>query len=790
MKLSLNLLNQFFEKKLDGTIISQALNENGLEVEEVVELQHRFSNVVTAEIVKIERHENADRLLVVECKVGNKTVAPVVCGAKNFVVGDKVALALPGAQIAQNIHSEQHEPFVLEKTKIRGVESQGMLCAAFELGLEDLPGEGIMILDKNTKTGDKLEDIFPVDVRIDVSIPANRPDLHSHYGVARELSAILSLELTDLENNFSKLPLKITENPEISPTTAVLSFYNLKIEGISVQESNAFTKSILRTLQIKPVNNLVDATNLISAMIGQPLHAFDADKIAGRIKIRKARQGEQIVAINHKTYILSQDDLVLADNEKPLDIAGVMGGADTEISEHTKNIYLTSCRFDPISIRRTSKRLQIKTDASTIFEKGISPKVTKMGFIACAQEILKISGGICSELEAAEATGKVKEKKVSFKVGQVNSIIGAEYSESQVKQFLEPYGIKVGGSKTLTAISPWWRSDINTSADIAEEVLKVAGYNSVKPEALSVPLRPELEDRFPSFVRNTKTWWAKAGYFEVQTYSFVSAMDLEILGKEVGKQPIEIKNPQNNELRFMRKGLLPSVLKIAGKNAKLANPIKIFEFGKIYKDFENENWELAILQINKKIPAQKIILEMKAELFAFLSSIGINGYSLNQISEIQADCEKNGTTFGNLQVVPKSITQKYSLDSEAVFLKLSSDYLFKNKKPVVFSPYSIFPTTTRDISIIAKKSVTWQQIEKIIKDGSNLITSVEMFEAWYKPGNEASQKYHEKLDSEGKRNYGFRLGFNGLNKTLTEQEIAGIIDKIVVKLNKDLGIEI
>ena len=490
----------------------------------------KFSGVFTAVVTSVEKHPNADRLRVVSLTVGKKEISPVVCGAWNFDVGDVVALALPGANIPHDIHSSAHESFILGKAKIRGIESQGMVCSGFELGLSPEPETSpeILVLRNGTPHGEDFAKFSSQThgAVLEVSLPPNRPDLGSHLGTAREVSAALGFKTTPLFHKLIATP-KLPKPPKkvatplsvkIEDKAACRTYIGARVK-VKVQPSPKAVQDKLASIGLRPISNVVDITNLAMYEIGQPLHAFDAAHVHGGIVVRSAKAGESITTIDHKSRELKPGMLVIADAQAPLAVAGIIGSVtSSEVTDATTEIILESANFDPASIHKTSRALGLRTDGSGFWEKGLKPEQAVAGMVL-ALEYLRKSLADAEILDiSVNGTLATPTKFVPFTTEKINALLGSSYSPAHVKKILTAFGFTVGGSTGKSkATLPYFRQDVESYADLAEEVLKVTGMNEMPKSPLAVERHAVAVNAEEPFER-VKNYLCNLGFSEVQNY--------------------------------------------------------------------------------------------------------------------------------------------------------------------------------------------------------------------------------------------------------------------------------
>ena len=794
MKISLNWLEDFVEiQRISATELAQKITEHCFEVEKILggKEHFAFSNVTVAKVLHYEKHPNADRLRVVKLDVGNKVIDPVVCGANNFEVGDLIALALPGAVIPQDIHSEEHQSFTLEKAVIRGVESQGMICSEFELGLSEKPEEKpeILILEKGAKLGEDLAKHFKTQAKesgtvFDLSLPANRPDLYSHLGIAREISAILGLKakpwLKELQEmsfdhkGVSKLDITVKEKK------ACPVYIGAKLK-VTVGPTAPEIKKRLQALGLRSINNVVDITNYVMYEMGEPMHAFDASKVSGGIVVRNAKNGEVLTTIDHRERALDESMLLIADKEKALAIAGVMGGLDSEVNEKTTEVILEAANFEPSQIRKTSKKLGLRSDSSGFWEKGLHEHQAEIA-MARAIDLLKEHAG--AEVLAYASVGDTEKenRKVKFEYAQINQLLGSDFSEHEILKVLKKLG--------LDEEVPWYRQDMQNYADIADEVLKTVGLNELSKKPLSIQKLSSQVDADLSF-NDFKEKMSDLGFVEVQNYSFISEKEISAFGKSKITDHLKIKNPLSADQGYLKRNLLLHLLKNTALNSKNFDAFKLFEIGKAYHAFGDEKELVSFVIFNKEKTAQGLIAEAKGVLEALVSEYTDHKLEYTQENVSESKISLLGKEVGNFGLVSRSVLNNFDVLGELVYVTLDLNSLFASKAQKKMLTYSKVPAKILDISLVFKKAVKWSEIEGLVwKNGSDLLIEVEVFEAAYLYSKAALPKFHKELAFKGLENLAFHLVFQAKDRTLKDSEIMPIYDKIKVELKTKLGAEI
>jgi phenylalanyl-tRNA synthetase beta chain len=798
MKFSYNLLAQFVKISVTPQKLGELLTAHAFEVEDIYNSAQDFEGIISAKVVDVQKHPNADRLRVVTLDSGVGQITPVVCGAFNFGVGDMVALALPGAKIAQNIHSETHEPFTLDKATIRGIQSQGMICAEFELGLTDKPGDKpeIMLLPKTLKPGTPLSLVLNQagsDWVLNIALPSNRPDAFSHLGLAREISAILKVKVKEPK---PELKTKLSKTWKVKVLNKLLcpAYYGVKMK-VRIGPSPKFIQELLTEVGMRPINNVVDITNFVMMELGQPTHAFDSSKVKGNITVRTARANEKFLALNHKEYILHDDTLVISDDDKTLALAAIIGGKESEVADSTTEIILEVANFQGTGVRKTCKKLGIKTEGSVMWEKGIHPKLAELGLSRAIALLRQYADAQILEF-AAFTTPIKKAATVKFSQDSINKLLGTDLTQSQIKSYLERYGIKVKAGKKpanfTSATPPWWRADISNYADLAEEVLKLYGYNKVKPQPLNMVLAKQLGEGQESGTNDQyqiKLLFSRLGYFEVQNYNFISQKDILNFGGKP-EEHVQIQNPLSEDQRFLKRDPAIPLLKNICLNQNRHEKFKLFELGKKYFGYLNEPRILSLAAFSKHSEAEKMVMSMKDDVIKFLNSIGITDTTFPTSGDNNTQIQSQEKNLGSLEILKKQLLKNFDIEGSVILATLSYDAALRLKKDIMYQTISKYPEVSRDISIIVDGRITWGEIENIVRPVSDLVLEITLFEAPFLAKNESTLNYHKNLEKEGKKNLGIRLTLGSFGHTLTEPEIAGILQRIVLKLQQELKAEV
>ena len=801
MKISHNWLRKYVDFRLSPHEIVDGLTMLGLEVESVEDQAKKFDRFVVGEVLERAKHPNADRLTL--CKVNTgKEVQEIVCGAPNVAAGQKVAVALVGATIPHNQHDPEGNPFVLERAKIRGVESNGMICSAFELGLGE-DAAGIMVLGDGAKPGTLLAQYLgQTDVIYEIGITPNRADCLSHIGIAREVALLAKKkirmpEVRIRESNTSgkKLAKIIVEDKKGCPRyTARL------LRNVHIAPSPKWLQDQLSAVGVRPINNVVDVTNYVLMETGQPLHAFDYDKLAQHtIVVKRARDGEKFTTLDGKERALNAETLMICDGERSVAVAGVMGGGNSEITDSTANILIESAFFDPTSIRRTSKYLGLSTEASYRFERGTDIGITKYAADRAAQLIQELSGAEVAEGALDVYPRKRKGPRIKLRVSRTNRILGTNLTKSETRDCLSRIGIvtKSVTADTLEATVPTFRVDIGQEIDLIEEVARVHGYNSIQTKTISLIDFSEavFADRIETDLRN---YFSNAGFNEMVANSLQDSETAALAGLPV----VKMLNPVSVEMSTLRTSLVPGALQVVRHNRNHGNKyLRLFELGKVYslgtptgseslEGFREED-RLLVVMTGKPVtagigvqPRDTDLLDLKGEVEAFLSKVCLDKYRFiyydtrSALTDSTISIEINGVGAGFLGRIKGELTRKFDIDDQVYVCELALEVLsagmtFERK----YEPLPRFPSVTRDLAFVVEGSVTQQSLEKAMHEsGKPLLVSLVLFD-----------EYRDEKIGAGKKSLAYALEFQSQDHTLNDRETDQVVSRIVETVRKECG---
>ena len=801
MKISYNWLKQFIKIDWKSEEIAALLTDLGLEVEMVEKFESvkgGLEGIVVGHVLSCVQHPDADRLKVTTVDLGDGVPIQIVCGAPNVAVGQKV----PVATIGTTLYDKEGVAFQIKKGKIRGQESHGMICAEDELGLGE-SHDGIMILDDSIVAGTSAAKVFKIesDEIFEIGLTPNRADGMSHYGTARDLRAGLMQTGLNIElispsvSNFrvDKRTLKIdvnVENPLLAPR-----YCGVTISGITVKPSPDWLQNRLKSIGLNPKNNIVDVTNYVLHELGQPLHAFDASKINGKIIVKTLPAGTKFTTLDEVERSLHEEDLMICDKNGPLCIAGVFGGKNSGILETTTSIFLESAYFNPVSIRKSAKRHQLNTDASFRFERGIDPNITEYALKRAALLIQEVAGGEITSDIVDIYPKKIEDFHVILNFNNVNKIIGQELSKEIIKNILASLEIKVSSVSDagLGLTIPSYRVDVQREIDVIEEILRVYGYNNIKfSDKLNATVSnaPRTEDYKVQNVIASQL--NSQGFHEMMANSLTTSSYVQLSEMLKEEHNVIMLNPLSNDLAAMRQSLLFSGLEALSYNINRKNSdLKFFEFGKTYHKFESgfeEHKHLTMFITGNRNQESWTNAQKPTDFFMFKGYVnGVLerlGIQKTQILPLKSDVFSEGIAigFGNdvlveYGVVKKSILKHFDIKQEVLFADFNWALILKLlSNTIKFTEIPKYPEVRRDLSLLLDDGVSFDTIYKLARQTEkSLLKDINLFDV-----------YQGKNLPEGKKSYTVSFTIQDNTKTLTDVQI----DKIMGKLQKNLETEL
>lgn len=807
MKISYNWLKQFIKIDWTAEKTSDLLTDLGLEVEGLESFQSvkgGLQGIVVGHVLSCEKHPNADRLKITTVDIGLETPLSIVCGAPNVATGQKV----PVATIGTTLYSVEGEAWTIKKGKIRGEESHGMLCAEDELGLGE-SHDGIMVLEDSLEIGSPLANHFEIedDLVFDIGLTPNRADAMSHYGTARDLMAglsqhginskLISPSVTAFHVDDRSLKIDINiENKLKAPR-----YCGLTISNVVVKDSPLWLQNRLKAIGLSPINNIVDATNYVLHDLGQPLHAFDADRISGKkIIVKTVKAGTKFVTLDGVERILHEEDLMICDAEKPLCIAGIFGGENSGVSKDTNSIFLESAYFNPVSIRKSAKRHGLNTDASFRFERGIDPNITKYALKRAALLIIEIAGGKITSDLIDEYPNKSEDAQVFLTFDKTNKLIGQELPKETIKSILSALEIKVNNvtESGLGLTIPAYRNDVQREVDVIEEILRVYGYNNIEiTEKLNASI--SNTSKFESYkIENIiANQLVGQGFYEVLNNSLTSYKYTEFSEQIHEANEVKILNPLSKDLSVMRQSLIFSGLEsIAFNINRQLTDLKLFEFGKTYHNSEAHKEELNHLSIfvtGNKSEKHWNTTETAVDYF-YLKGLVTSLFERLGIQKLKSaplgnDLFSEGqqlsvgkhalVEFGSLKT---ALLKQFGISQNVFCANFKWDNLLKviNQQPIKFKDISKYPEVKRDFSLLINDEVTFESIFKLAKQTeNNVLKDVNLFDVYT----------GDKLPK-GKKSYAVSFTLQDKNKTLTDIQIDKIMSKIQKRLESELSAEL
>ena len=801
MKISYNWLKQFIKIDWNSEETSALLTDLGLEVEMVEKYQSvkgGLEGIVVGHVLTCEQHPDADRLKVTTVDLGTGTPVQIVCGAANVAAGQKV----PVATIGTVLYDKEGVAFTIKKGKIRGQESHGMICAEDELGLGE-GHDGIMVLDDALVPGTAAAQVFKIesDEVFEIGLTPNRADAMSHLGTARDLRAGLlqngiNVELiTPSVSNFrvDMRTLKIDVNVE--DNTLAPRYCGVTISGITVKASPQWLQDRLKAIGLNPKNNIVDVTNYVLHELGQPLHAFDAAKVNGKIIVKTVEAGTKFTTLDEVERTLHNEDLMICDEKGPLCIAGVFGGKNSGVTDHTNAIFLESAYFNPVSIRKTAKRHQLNTDASFRFERGIDPSITAYALKRAALLIQEVAGGEITSEIVDIYNKKIEDFSVFLNFANVAKIIGQEIPKDTIKQILVSLDIKVNSVSEagLGLTIPAYRVDVQREIDVIEEILRVYGYNNInfsnKLNA-TVANAPRNEDYKLQNIIATQL--NSQGFNEMMANSLTTASYVQLSTMLKEEHNVTMLNPLSNDLSTLRQSLLFSGLEAISYNINRKNAdLKFFEFGKSYhkllSGFE-ERKHLTLLLTGYKNGETWTTSQKPSDFFLFkgyvdaiLSRFGIQK---TQNSPATSDVFSEGIAIGSghnalveFGVVKKSILKHFGIKQEVFYADFNWDIIIKSTtNKVKYTDIPKYPEVRRDLALLLDQNITYDAIYNVARQTEkSLLKEINLFDV-----------YEGANLGEGKKSYALSFIIQDNTKTLTDSQI----DKIMGKLQKNFETEL
>ena len=779
--------------------LADRLGMLGLEVEGMEEPGKRYEGFVVGKVLEVTKHSKADRLSVCMVNIGRETVQ-IVCGAPNVAAGQYVAVGLPGATVPRNQHDPEGTPFVLGKATIRGVESSGMICSEYELDL-GRDADGIMVLGNDSAPGTSLADHFGLnDTAYDVEVTPNRPDWLSHFGVAREIGALTGRtpKLPAIHLRESRTPARKVLGVSIEDRTNCLRFGARVIRGVTVGPSPLWLQNRLRNVGLRPRNAIVDITNVVMLECGQPMHAFDLNLLRGaRIIVRQTAAETPFQTLDGADHRLPAGTVMVCDAVGEVSIAGIMGGANSEIRETTTDVVLESACWHPTAIRRTSKFLGLSTDASQRFERGADIGMVPWALDRAADLIARFAGGEVLQGMIDVYPRKHRQKAVPLRVSRTNDLLGTSLKRADIVRLLARIGIRSGGSGkgTLKCVVPSFRVDIAREVDLIEEVARVHGYNNIESKRTA---RISFDHPYAGAVASDRMRTAAIGngFQECISYPLQETGKAEL----AGVQPVAVLNPQNREMAALRTSLLPGLLDAVQRNINFGNPdLRLFEVGRVFcvdhsphpkpvgTYREEERVALLLSGLARKKGWNEVergydIFDMKGEVIAFLTRLGLDkawafSYSTtNSLTEETVAIDIHGAYAGYFGTVSRKILKPFGIEQRVFFAECVVGKLPSSEERK-YHALPRYPGVKRDVAFSVDAGVSSASVEQTIRAASSgLLRTVRLFDLF--SGGSVSA---------GRKSLAFSLSLQSEERTLTEKEIEEEVHRVVRAVENAFG---
>ncbi|MDD4752112.1 MAG: phenylalanine--tRNA ligase subunit beta [Desulfitobacteriaceae bacterium] len=803
MKVAYQWLKQYIDSGLSPAELASKLTMVGLAVEHVEFLEKGIKNVVVGQIKEITRHPQADKLVICQVDMGEKTVQ-IVTGATNVREGHKVPVALVGAKLPGGVK--------MKAAKLRGIESYGMLCSGEELGIDETyvseeSRGGIMILHPDVPVGkDAVEVLGLDDAVLEFELTPNRSDCLSVINVAREVSAVSGKEITLPKIEFKETEENINDiaSVEVKDEELCNRYVARVVKGVKLGPSPEWMQHFLRSAGIRPINNVVDISNYVMLEMGQPLHTFDYNRLVGhKIIVRRAYEEEKMFTLDGQERIFGSDTLLICDGEKPVAVAGVMGGLDTEVTEKTENILIEAARFHPVSIRRTSRMLGLRSESSLRFEKGLDVSNVKNACDRAAQLMAEFCGGQVVNGVIDTFDQDIELLKVPLRIARINQILGTSLTREEVTSFMERlhFSFEIMGEEMIVTIPPY-RQDITREVDLIEEVARLNGYDQIP---VTLPFGPTTEGRktrLQEFADNVKNFFVGVGLVEVITYSFINRKDLDkiILAEDCPlRKTVKVKNPLSDEQGIMRTTLAPGLLATAALNtSRRKTDLAIFECGRIFmpgsEKLPEETEVLGALvsgSLNRGWNWQAQTLD-----FYFLKGVLAALFDRLEIKDWRLKAEKlppflhpgragsihvNNCLVGYIGEIHPRVQDNYDLEEKTCIMQIDLAPLADASPNVVrYIPFGKFPSVQRDMALLVPESLAAEEVSAMIRaKGGEILTGVSLFDV-----------YKGAQVPEGYKSLAYSLSFQAVDRTLTDEEVTRVFDQTKSELFAKFGVEL
>ena len=796
MKISINWLKDYLQTDHTPKEISEILTNLGLEVEKISSFESikgGLAGVVAGRVLECGKHPNADRLKVTSIDIGDNEVYEIVCGAPNIDKGQIV----PVATVGSKIYTNQGEEIKIKKSKIRGVISNGMVCAENEIGLGD-SHEGIMVLEKDVKPGTPVSELFNIqsDKILEIGLTPNRCDAMSHYGVARDLKAFLdhkaiksNLSLPSI-NSFSPVNIDKEINVNVEDSYKCPFYSGLVIKNINVDSSSQEIQNKLKSIGLKPINSIVDITNYVMHEIGQPLHAFDLDKIKN-ITVKSLKSGTKFKTLDKNEIKLNNEDLMICSNSEPLCLAGIYGGINSGVNESTNSLFLESAIFNSVTIRKSSKRHQLFTDASYRYERGVDPNKVIYALKRAALLIKEINPECHISEIIVEDNLKKEVKDIYLRYDRIEKISGQIIDKEIVIQILTSLDFEIKGHSDdgINLIAPDYRHDVFREIDVIEEILRVFGFDNIDIDnkiSMSIPNNSDNKNfKIESIISNQLVG---IGFNEVINNSICSPST----NKKFNGDSVELLNPQGIELSNLRQSLIPNSLETINHNLNRQNKdLKLFEIGNVYSTINNEFHETKkiLISVTGNVFNENWMIKYQENNFFYLKGVIEKLFTIFNIESINYEVSndelydyklnilKGKIKIGSIGEINPNYANDFSLDQRINICTLNLDLLRPSSQKVKYQEISRFPSSRRDLSMILNEDTSFQDIKNLaFKEEKKILKEINLFD-----------EYKDKKIGKGKKSFAISFTFNDPKKTLTDQVIDKIMTRLSEKIKLDFG---
>jgi phenylalanyl-tRNA synthetase beta chain len=780
MRISLNWLRDYIAWKGSVAELEDLLTRAGIKVESVTTIGADFPNVIVAEIIATNRHPHADRLSVCEVDDGSGHTRRIVCGAKNYVTGDKVPLALPGTVLPGGLK--------IKVSKLRGVESEGMLCSPKELGLAD-DAEGLLILPKEAPVGKPLSALYPSDTVFELEITPNRPDWLCHLGIAREVAAFTRQALEPSAHNFSKVVERMEERVSIEAPSLCPFYSARRIRGVKVAPSPQWLRHRLEAIGVRSINNIVDITNYVMLELGQPLHAFDADKLAGGIVVRQSHEGESFRALDGSELRLSPTDLVIADAKGAIALAGVMGGEQSAVVDETTDILLESALFQPASVRRSARLHSLHSESSHRFERGTDPLGVLAASERATQLVEELAGGQSEGFVMTAGAPPPAPEPIVLLEAYCHALLGVDLATGDIEDALRRLELTKAAQNDGTAWKvPSYRLDLRRQVDLIEEVARIIGIEKIPRRLIARPAPCSSADRFYDFQMDVRRVLCGLGFSEARTSTLVSDSMVWSHG-----EPLRLRNPLGEDQAFLRTSLLPGLLVALRRNIHHgAKSVRLYELGRTFHTAEDEEvGKLAFIIYGEAVPPSRRgdkgrdfdWWDAKGVVEALIrDAVACTRTAARSPMGLQCDLAVAEKQIGLLGQLAPAVAREMDAPKPVLACEIALEALQALWRKPSFQQIAKFPSILRDIAVVSPMAMSYGDIEsEIWASNPEFLVKVEPFSVFVDPAG-------EKLPAD-RKSVAISLTFRAPERTLSSEEVNAACDRLKQQLKAKLAVD-